>query len=231
MNKFVGTFVVCMALAWAGATSALAAGTPNPNVAPVNSRPGGLSYGQWTEAWTTWLAGIDSKQSPAFDTTGANCGVHQTAKAWFLAGSGGTGPVVRSCTIPGGKAGIFFPIITNECSDLEGTTPATYPVLLACAQQFAAANVEADLDGVQIADLNSANSPYHISSPSLFGFQAVPGNAITSGMGGTVHASAVDGYWLFLHPLSAGAHTLHFHGEFPAAPFTVDVTYHLTIAG
>jgi len=40
-----------------------------------------------------------------------------------------------------------------------------------------------------------------------------------------------DGYWIMLKPLAKGPHTLTFSGTetWPSGPFTVTVTYDLTI--
>jgi hypothetical protein len=46
--------------------------------------------------------------------------------------------------------------------------------------------------------------------------------------------AVVDGFYVFLQPLSSGKHELHFGALTPPAssggsPFIVDVTYHLTV--
>ena len=58
--------------------------------------------------------------------------------------------------------------------------------------------------------------------PQFFGFD-VPA--------GTYSPFVGDGFYLMLKPLTPGQHTLRFHGSVPAASFTVDIVYHLTVSG
>src|SRR5262249_45679568 len=58
--------------------------------------------------------------------------------------------------------------------------------------------------------------------PWIFG---APNDA-TQGHGGPGTAVA-EGFYLFLHPLSKGSHTLHFGGAFDSGG--IDMTYHITV--
>ena len=72
---------------------------------------------------------------------------------------------------------------------------------------------------------------FRVQSPA---FQvAFPDNNIYQYYGydvpmGTYGPFVSDGYWLMLAPLGTGQHVVHFHGELPG--FTLDITYHLTVA-
>ena len=81
------------------------------SVASIQSEPGGQTYGRWAVEWWQWALGIPAAVNPGIDTTGANCAQRQVDKVWFLAGFFGSGPVVRSCTVPDGLS-LFFPLIT-----------------------------------------------------------------------------------------------------------------------
>jgi hypothetical protein len=67
----------------------------------------------------------------------------------------------------------------------------------------------------------------------LFNF-TYPENSIGGVTQGPTQAIS-DGYWVMLHPLSAGEHTINFRGGIvdPTATgainFVIDVTYHLTV--
>jgi hypothetical protein len=92
----------------------------------------------------------------------------------------------------------------------------------ACAQAFMdmASGMAATIDGREVRDL----SRYRVSSPQ-FTFSA-PANGLF-GPDPVSGTSVSDGVWLFLNPLSAGEHTIHFVGSVPG--FSLDVTYNLTI--
>jgi len=79
--------------------------------------------------------------------------------------------VTRTCTVPSGKA-ILFPIINAECSQIEGNGN-TQQELSKCAKDLidAVTTVTATVDGVDLQDLTTPNSPYRVQSP-LFTFNA-----------------------------------------------------------
>ncbi|MCA1706817.1 MAG: hypothetical protein LC808_27575 [Actinobacteria bacterium] len=93
-----------------GAGTDVLAATAKPRVLPPRSRPFGLTYAQWSEKWWQWALSIPEEQNPMLDPTGANCGIGQSGRVWFLAGTFGGGPATRVCTVPVGKA-LFFPIV------------------------------------------------------------------------------------------------------------------------
>ena len=76
-------------------------GVGKVNIAPIQSDPHGRSYARWAAAWWRWaLETVDD--NPVFDLTGEHCAAGQSGRVWFLAGSFGSDPVVRTCTIPTG---------------------------------------------------------------------------------------------------------------------------------
>jgi hypothetical protein len=218
---------------------------PNPGVIPIGARPLGMTYGQWGAAWWQYVFSIPVHDpahpgqflNPLLDTTGINCAVGQANNpVFFLAGvfslSGGSLNATRSCTVPAGKM-LFFPILNVE-GDNECSTPLTVPALQAQAKAsmdaVTADELEADIDGEPVSNLLS----YRAASPGAFSVN-FPADSIADYVGcqlnpGAYYPFVSDGYWLMLHPLSAGQHTIHFKGGNPAA-FHLDITYHLTVSG
>jgi len=209
-----------------------------PRVAPTASALYGKTYGQWSAEHWKWLFSIPYASNPANDFSGANCAEGQSGPVWFLAGSFCPEPptpcsnftVTRSCTVPAGKA-LFFPILDNECSTLEGngTTDAE---LRACAKSFQdlGTGMTCEVDGLAVANLQS----YRVQSP-LFTFGPLPEGNIFQAFGlnapaGTTSLSVSDGVFVMLPPLSAGPHTIHFTGATPDFGFGMDITYNLTVA-
>ena len=216
----------------------------NPDVFPVNSRPFGMTYGQWSAAWWQWATSLPADQHPLFDT--ADCSAGQSGHVWFLGGTfvvsetatqDFVGVADRSCTVPTGTA-LFFPILNAEASTAEGNG-TTEAKLRASAQAAVdgTTSLQATIDGRPIENLAS----YRVQSP-LFTYGPVPDNNIFQALGenvpaGTTSLSAADGYYVMLRPLSAGQHTIHFSasaviGQKPdgsPATFTLDITYHLHV--
>jgi len=210
----------------------------NPGVFPPNSKPYGKSYAEWGARWWQW--GMELPPAPGHPFFGCpnppDAG--QSGPVWFLAG----GPEC-DLTIPVVKA-LFFPVVGGvECSSLEqgsyqegGFHGDTAEEQRTCAKFWAdhivLASLFCEIDGVPVRNL----ARYRFASPQ-FTFTA-PTPWVFGAIGG-VGTSVADSYYLFLTPLPAGAHTLHFGGTFHFSvaegdPFDLDFPYdttqHLTIA-
>lgn len=197
-------------------------------VYPINSKPFGFTYGEWSAKWWQWLLSIPTKDNPSVDETGAKCAVGQEdPNLWLLAGTGG-GEVTRACTIPAGKA-ILFPVLNVECDYLSSDLK-TESDLRKCAKddQDKATNLQATVDGVAIPDLKS----YRVQSP-LFNITLPKDNVM--GVPPVTTQAVSDGFWIILKPLPAGKHQIHFSGslvDFTATGplnFVSDAKYDITI--
>jgi hypothetical protein len=199
----------------------------NPTISPPDSRPQGLTYGQWAAKWWQWAYSIPRDQSPLYDQTGERCGIKQTGPVWFLAGTFG-GSAVRQCTIPAGIS-LFFPILNTECS-IAGGDGKTEQDLRKCAktQIDRATNLELSIDGVRLQDLQKYRAQSQLYTISL------PANNIM-GVAATTSPSIAEGYWIFLNPLSPGKHEIRFGsaaGEVTITSnmnFVTSTTYHITV--
>lgn len=233
--------VVMVVMALIMSTSVAFARNSNPGVFPIQSRPHGLTYGQWSARWWQF----------ALQQTNLNICTpdRPRSRVTFLAG----GSVLPSCTVPVGMA-TMFPVFNVEWSVAEaqaqqmvtptqsclipglpnGTSDAD---LLACATAQAnqavgmGASLEADVDGVTLHNLPN----YRAVSPP-FNFTAAAGNPFGVPTGPS--RAVADGFWIILTPLSPGMHTIHFAATVPfpnvnppAMPFTFqeDTTYHLIV--
>jgi hypothetical protein len=232
INLVIGVVIIGIALMLS--TSCKKKDSTNPVIAPVVFQPGSVMYGSsysvWSATWWTWLMELPVAGNPSVDTVNFDVTAGQSGNVWFLAEPFTTLPITRTCTIPAGKA-LFVALLTAEASALEGFG-TTDSLQRANAKFFAdhIINLFATIDGVNIANLSS----YRIASPQ-FTFTA-PTPWLYGATGGT-NTSVGDGYYLMFHPLSPGAHTLHYKGEFL---FTVanggfdyhayvNMTYNLTV--
>jgi hypothetical protein len=200
----------------------------NAAVFQPNSKPYGIPYAEWTAKWWQWANYIPTPLNPVSDKTGQNCAQSQNGPVWFLAGTAG-GKAERTCTIPSGKA-ILFPTINSECSYKENPTSKTESDLRTCAKHFQdeTTQMQASVDGVPLLNPQM----YRVQTP-LFNetFPGINGAGVSAGSTQAV----ADGNWVFLKPLAAGMHEIHFSGvsvDFTSTgtnTFATDVTYHITV--
>lgn len=234
------TFSTTFALALAIATGALAG---NPRVAPIDSTPYDLTYGEWSALHWQWLYSLPVDGHPLFDT--ADCSAGQMDRVWFLGGTFAVleiepgvilGEADRECTIPTGTA-LFFPLIDVECSTIEGNG-GTEEELRDCANFYAdfidPSTVFLEIDGqARDVELHRAESP-------LFTYGPLPDNNVLEFSGvdapeGTTTQAVSDGYWAMVGPLPVGTHTIAFGGiadysSIGGPLFIQDISYTITVA-
>jgi hypothetical protein len=158
---------------------------------PLDSKPYGLTYNDWTAKWWQWALSIPKDSNPGGDTTGKDCALKQNGPVWFLSGTFG-GAATRTCTIPAGKA-IMLPLINAECDYLAKPNLKTEQQLLACAksENEGITGLDATVDGVKTQGLQN----YRVQSP-LFNFTYPANNINGAPVGSTQGVS--DGYWVLL---------------------------------
>jgi hypothetical protein len=189
----------------------------NPGVFPIDSRPYGLSYEDWTIKFWQWLLSIPADKNPITDTTGKLCSQDQNASlpVFFLAFSTGGG-ATRTCDISAGKA-ILIPVNVVECSFAE-LNVKTEEELHTCATEDESSNPQLFLsvDGREFKDL----AKYRVHSRAFD--IGLPNNSVIQVSGPTRAVS--DGYWIILEPLSTGKHDIHFKASL-GDPTTGILTY------
>jgi hypothetical protein len=199
----------------------------NPGVYSKDSKPFGISYGEWLAKWVQWFIQIPSEVHPREHYTPERCATGQSGPVWFLVDIL-KGKEERTCTIPTGKA-ILLPVLSGSCWD-DNTDPSikTEEGLTKCSK---AGNeyglISATLDGKTLKGLDRyrAQSPFfEIKVPQDNVFNNVPG----------VWKAKVDGFFVFLEPLPPGEHTLQIKTSV-ANPFQPNynygavLTYHLVV--
>lgn len=199
----------------------------NPGVAPIGSSPHGRTYGEWAARWWQWAYSIPVSSNPLLDETGVHATVGQAGKVWFLCGViNVSGTASRVIEVPSGTA-LFFPILNFEADNFWPVQTPPYDVLglraLAAAQMDGVSNMSCELDGRALRDLAS----YRTRSP-VFGV-TMPVDNIPAYFGfdtpaGEYQPIVDDGYYLFLEPLSAGTHQLHFSGTAPGRSRSTSAT-------
>jgi len=214
--------------------------TNETQVFASDSKPYGLTYGEWTAKWWQWAYSVPKNVNPSYDNSGRYCSEGQNGLVWFLTGSY-KHHVDRYCNIPAGKS-VLFTILNSECSFAELPNLKTEQDLRKCAKEMqdSVIQVQAIVDGVNIKGLDK----YRLQSP-LFNL-TLGGNNIL-GLPAQTTQAVSDGNWVFLKPVPVGNHVIYFKGGLKnfnatatsgsnsnytfARPYGWDspVTYHLTI--
>ena len=233
----VGLFVFA-----ANLPSVEAAGNANPRILPPQSKPYGLSYGDWVAEWWTWAVSIPAAENPILDETGAFAGTGQEGPVWFLAGTFGA-TAEREISIPRGKA-LFIPVFNSlwwspddldDASWLAGElgydagamTAEELIRLIANYQVDFATSMSVTIDGVQITGLEqyrAESCPTPLIDTDLLDDLGAEISQPNFGIGA--------GYWLMVAPLPVGKHTIHFAVESDNPVFglfSLDVSYDITV--
>lgn len=214
---------------WSASGNPVSDGVIAPSEAVAQT---GRTYGEWSAAWWQYALSLPNASNPLFDQTGAGCQVGQHGPVFFLVGViNVSGTALRSeCSVPAGKT-LFFPILNNECSTVE--MPPFFgkdrPSLAACNHFFMdnAKDLAAEIDGVAVRQLEQFNvcpkRDLLCGQVPIISFTLPANNVLFVPAGSGL--SLGSGYYLLVAPLTAGSHTIHFHGTVPNANFTLDITY------
>jgi hypothetical protein len=213
----------------------------------------GKTYGQWQTLWWQWATALPANGHPLFDT--ADCSTGQSGNVWFLGGKfcaatsgGGSCPdnqkptAVRSCTMHSGTA-LFFPILNADDSIIEElpyNPNVTEMNLRYNVKSWEEPNpngfiVLATIDGKGLTPVRICTKGDYCTpaqSP-LIPFTLASHDNIFTAMGeigitdGASSVAVADGYYVLLHPLSVGSHTIHFYGLM--GTFSLDITYNMIV--
>src|SRR4051812_7253552 len=144
--------------------AAIALALPAPSVAadPVVVPRAGTTYSALAVAWWQYVLRQPTATNPLLDQTGANCASDQSGAVFFLAGTGGSGTATRTaCAIPAGKQ-LFFPLVNAFDVHTPGDGLDTPELVYKDFQSygFRADTLTASVDGVAVANLDPATTPY-----------------------------------------------------------------------
>ena len=189
---------------------------------PPNASVAGHSQSDLSRIWWQWAGSFQSEDSPVFDRSGAKCGLKQSGRVWFLAGTYGSRRVQRTCTVPRGRY-LFFPLINYIVMPCSGDAPCeTRPP---CDMVIETARDATDGPSLLILEIDgkrySGLEQHRQATAGCFDPAALTPTA------GAAFPSASNGYYVLLAPLSPGAHVVNFGGILPS--LSQAVTYQLTV--
>lgn len=194
------------------------------SIFPIDSRPYGLSYGEWSARWWLWAATIPKSNNPLLDTTGANANINQNNPyVFFLCQTyEGAGSIPsRQVEVPKDRA-IFIPII-NWISILHIDGENDEELLDAAKKRM---DVVTNLQ-ITINDIATKEEleEYRTRSP-FFEFELPEDNILGISPG---HKRAVsDGYWLLIKRLERRTKLTSF-GSCSSGMTKIGVNYNISI--
>jgi hypothetical protein len=228
-RRFTGLITLCLL----GLASSSVFAHDDTGIFPINSRPYGKTYGQWTVAWWQWALSVPAANNPLTDTTGEFAGEGQSGPVWFLAGTFADS-AERSFTMPAGKALLIpvntwiFGAIAGDCDPSNPGVTCDIPTLRASAD-FAVSTIQTLdvlIDGRPVRHVGD----YRAKSPGGFNV-TTPEDAVLGLPTGTFGPHVQDGYWLMLEPLVPGTHNIIIRVVNPTVGLDYTVIAHITVEG
>jgi len=194
-----------------------------------DSKPYGLTYGQWTVKWWNWALSIPTEINPVLDDSGKFANVSQKdPNVFFLAGTFDGATVQRRCTVPSGKA-VLFPVINYEVNPIEypNLKTETEMVREVIKDQDDIINLEVTIDGKKVPFYRIRSDPPVF--PLTISLDLIEAKEVPKGVKTIASEAATDGYWIFLKYLSKGEHKIFFAGSCSSGARNVRATYNVTV--
>lgn len=174
----------------------------------IDEEPNGLSYSDLAIQFWKWAYGYPiNVPNPITDDTGEFIQNNQPMKESVYILPGGYGSFEnRSITIPNNKS-IFFPVLVYHVSysgfpNLFTESDLTQKVK-GLIDEATYVGVELDGEPIEYTRILSPFFKWHVPKDNML---YIPENDLTT---------ITDGYWVYLKPLPAGNHTLHWKGLTP----------------
>jgi hypothetical protein len=218
MRRFRAVLVLATALTLVAAPVANAAKPATRGFLPANARVHGHTLTELAQAWNVWAFGTSAEDNPLLAIRCEQSSIDP--KIWFLPVSLG-GEYETTCEVPAGTFLLMNPG-GSECSNLEPEPffGADAADLLACVNETfpLLTYIEVTFNGKTVTNLDQ----YLITTPVY----DLPANNLFSADPGL---SRDKGYFMVIHPLSRGEHTLRAYDEFESFDFVAGITYTIVV--
>ena len=210
--------ILAFTLAVLVAAPVSAAGPATRGFLPAEARPLGYTLTELATAWNVWAFGTAPGDNPLLAVRCEQSPLDP--RIWFLPVSLG-GEWETTCTVPRGAFLLMNPG-GSECSNVEPEPffGADEADLLACVNETFEylSYVEVTFNGQTTTDLDD----YIVTTP----LTNLPANNLLSA---DPALSRDKGYFMVVHPLSPGIHTLRAYDEFEVLEFEAGITYTIVV--
>lgn len=217
MRRFRASVLLATVLVLAAAPIAQAAKPATRGFLPLSAHPHGYSLTELATAWNVWAFGT-AEDNPLLAVRCEQSPIDP--RIWFLPVSLG-GEWENTCDVPQGAFLLMNPG-GSECSNVEPEPffGADEADLLACVNETfeLLTYVEVTFNGKTVTDLDD----YIVTTPLTH----LPANNLLSP---DPALSRDKGYFMVIHPLSRGTHTLRAYDEFESFDFQAGITYTINV--
>jgi hypothetical protein len=183
--------------------------TANFDTFTIDSSPYGIPYNKWLEKWWSWWISLPLDKHPYYDPSDPErCSTMQKGPIWFLPDITPGKKLDYNCTIPQGK-GILIPISVTFC---EKAIKGTCGTLLTDDELIKSANnirtfiehMDIEIDNIKIPlnGLTIKTSLFNVTVPDP------PPIEIWNGLMTGTYKTAATGYFLIVHNIPPGEHTI-----------------------
>jgi len=196
------------------------------SILPIDSKPFGSTFGEWSARWWQWLLSIPKCNNPAFDSVGSNAYVNQINKPVFFLCQTYEGIDIipkRTVTLPEGYDLIFIPII-NWISILhEDAETDDGLITIAKERMDVVSNFKFSIN---LSTTEDGLKDFRVVSP--FFEVALPKDNII-GLPSGVRRAVSDGYWAFIELKDRDDLAIKSFGSCSAGVTRIGVTYKIHI--
>lgn len=217
LHRFRLAALAAAVLSLVATSTAAAAKPPMRGVLPPSALARGHSLNELATAWNMWAFG-SSVDNPLLAVRCEQSPIDP--QIWFLPVSLG-GEWLSTCDVPAGSFLLMNPG-GSECSNIEpepyfGTDPTD---LLSCVNETFQdlTHLEVTIGGKTVTNLD----PYIVVTSVI----NLPANNLINAAPGI---SRDKGYFLLLHPMSRGTHTMRAYDEFFDGAFQAGITYTINV--
>ena len=218
MRHLRATLLMALLLALSIAPAASAGKPATRGFLPPSANPLGYSITELAAAWNVWAFGTAADVNPLLAVRCEQSSLDP--RIWFMPVSLG-GEWENTCDVPQGSFLVLNPG-GSECSNVEAEPffGADEADLLACVDETfpLLTYVELTFNGTTTTNLDQ----YIVTTPLTH----LPANNLFSA---SPALSRNKGYFLVLHPMSRGTHTLRAYDEFGSFNFQAGITYTINV--
>ncbi len=210
-------------------------------VFPIDSKPYGLNYSNWSAKYHLWIASIPEEQNhPVIDKTGESCSTYQNnTHMFFLVDALSGNPVTRQCDIPTDKA-ILINLLYSMCDEKADREDFQLHPVNCVEDGLADTHVSLTIDGVPFDGKSEPDINKFKVDPIFFNATYAKGNYLSIGgdyLPAKNYKSIIGAYMIILEPLPLGEHTIAFdvlsggctENDPSCSPYHVNVKYNVKV--